>query len=175
MKPVDLKDARALASAVAQHFRVKRLCSVSCEFGLSNGQRLDVVGVNYWGEILGAEVKVTRQDWLGDKKWWSYTQWCDWLWFAFPVGLVTLQEFKEQHSGIRRAVAGMMEIDERGIVSVLTRAGRNRLHFPRRFDVMHRLALRAGDPGFCPNCGWRPTRLSVADMTEEQITEGEQP
>ena len=170
MSRIDLTDARVVASAVARHFQIKRLCSVSCEFGLATGQRLDVIGVNYWGEILGAEVKVTRQDWQGDKKWYGYTQWCDWLWFAFPKGLVTLEDFRVSPQSDH---AGMIEVDEVGAVAVLARAKRNRLHFPKRFDVMHRLAMRAGDPGFCPNCGWRPTRLSVADMTEQQIREAQ--
>jgi hypothetical protein len=170
VRQIDVTDARAIASAVARHFEQKRLCAVSCEFGLANNQRLDVIGVNYWGEILGAEVKVTRQDWRGDQKWYGYTQYCDWLWFAFPAGLVTPAEFRATAAAKH---AGMIEVNERAGISVVVNAKRNRLHFPRRFDVMYRLAMRAGDSGFCPNCGWRPTRLSVADMTEEQIREAE--
>ncbi len=152
---IDLTDGRAVAWAVARHFAAKRLCGVAVEFGVRENLRIDVLGMNYWGEILAAEVKVSRADWQADMKVGSYLKFCDYLWLAVPAGLITVAEFKEWRRR-RDAGIGLMYVgDQYEPVRIVERAARQRISMTDRCDVAFRMASRAGDPGFCPRCGHR--------------------
>jgi len=153
---IDLTDGKALAWAVARHFAAKRLCGVAVEFGVRENLRIDVLGMNYWGEILAAEVKVSRADWNGDAKVGSYLRFCDWLYLAVPAGLITVSEFREWRKRRDEGI-GLMYVPEQGGVEIAVRATRQRISMTNRCDVAFRMASRAGDPSFCPRCGHRAT------------------
>lgn len=54
------------------------------EFTLKTGRRVDVFGVGAGGELVAVEVKSSRQDFLSDKKWRDYLDYCDAFYFAVP-------------------------------------------------------------------------------------------
>ncbi len=61
------------------------------EFSLSTGRRVDVFGVGNAGELIAVEVKSSREDFLTDRKWPDYLDYCDRFYFAVP------ETFPENH------------------------------------------------------------------------------
>jgi hypothetical protein len=62
------------------------------EFPLSNGRRVDVMGLSTTGEFAIVEVKSSLEDFRSDRKWQEYLPYCDRFFFAvdesFPHHLV---------------------------------------------------------------------------------------
>jgi hypothetical protein len=75
--------ARALAAADQ---------AVVTELTLANGRRADLVGLDRTGLITLVEVKASRADFLVDRKWRAYLDYCDRFYFAvadgFPLELL---------------------------------------------------------------------------------------
>ncbi len=57
-----------------------------CEVTLPTGRRLDILALCPRGGLTAIEVKVSVADLRGDRKWTSYRDWCDRLYFAVPPG-----------------------------------------------------------------------------------------
>lgn len=57
------------------------------EVPLPNGRRADLVAITPKGEIAIVEIKVARNDLLGDGKWPDYLDWCDRFYWALPPGM----------------------------------------------------------------------------------------
>ncbi len=66
------------------------------EFILPNGRRADLAGLGPKGQLLFAEVKSCREDFLGDNKWQEYREYCDLFFFAvspdFPIDILPMAE-----------------------------------------------------------------------------------
>lgn len=60
--------------------------AVLTEFSLRNGRRLDIAGLDRQGIIAGVEVKVSATDFMADRKWPEYLDYCDLFYFAVPAG-----------------------------------------------------------------------------------------
>ncbi len=169
MTDLDLSDARVVGGAVALDvFGRRRLCrAVTLELGVNSGKRLDVVGLNHWGEILGAEVKVARSDWLANAgNIAQCIQHCDWFYLATPEGLLKPGEFDEWRQGDfgnwRKSV-GHIEVSSDGQCRIVSRARRLRPSMAARFEIILRMAARGNDPGFCPRCGYRASRIETQE------------
>jgi hypothetical protein len=54
------------------------------EFPTRDGLRMDVLALGPKGDIWCVEVKSSRADFLGDRKWEGYLGWCDRFFFAVP-------------------------------------------------------------------------------------------
>jgi hypothetical protein len=52
------------------------------EVGLPNGRRADVMALGPRGELAIVEVKSSREDFMTDRKWGEYLDWCDRFYFA---------------------------------------------------------------------------------------------
>lgn len=63
-----------------------------CEFVPAQGMRVDVISVSPSGEIWIVECKSCRADFVADRKWQGYLDWCDRFFWAtdsdFPVELL---------------------------------------------------------------------------------------
>jgi hypothetical protein len=57
-----------------------------CEVPLPNGRRADMMAVDPGGKLTIVEIKVSRADLLGDGKWTDYLDYCDYFYWAVPVG-----------------------------------------------------------------------------------------
>lgn len=65
-----------------------------CPYG--EGRRLDVFYFNRWNrETMGYEIKVSRGDFLQDKKWESYLKFCTRFYFVAPKGIIKTEELPE--------------------------------------------------------------------------------
>ncbi len=56
-----------------------------CEFKLTTGRRVDMIGLNDRCEFVIAEIKSSVADYRGDNKWREYLPFCDRFYFAVPV------------------------------------------------------------------------------------------
>lgn len=67
------------------------------EFGFyndeTNGRRIDAFFLDrHRKETMGIEIKVSRQDFLSDKKWREYLPYCSRFYFIAPVGIIKKEE-----------------------------------------------------------------------------------
>ena len=69
--------ARALAAADQ---------AVLAEVPLANGRRADLVALDRGGTITLIEVKASRADFVADRKWQDYLDYCDRFYFAVAAG-----------------------------------------------------------------------------------------
>lgn len=77
--------ARDVARGVARLlFRQDLLAT--CEVPLANGRRVDLFGLDPRGGITIVEIKVSRADLRGDRKWTEYLGYCDRFFWAVPPG-----------------------------------------------------------------------------------------
>jgi len=57
-----------------------------CEVPLPNGRRADMMAVDARGILTIVEIKVSKADLLGDRKWPEYLDYCDRFFWAVPSG-----------------------------------------------------------------------------------------
>ncbi|WP_439534364.1 MmcB family DNA repair protein [Polymorphobacter sp.] len=55
------------------------------EVALGNGRRADLLAVDMAGRVTLVEIKVSRADLRGDRKWPEYLDWCDRFYWAVPT------------------------------------------------------------------------------------------
>ena len=86
-----------------KHGVEKYLCVDECKVGSTwfthNCSRLDLwVMARSWAHprFIGYEIKVNRQDFLGDVKWPDYLHYCTELYFVAPPGIIDASEVPEQ-------------------------------------------------------------------------------
>jgi hypothetical protein len=85
MKP----DARQSETALAVQRGVCRMLqahgfAVLTEFTLASGRRADVIAIRDTGVVWIVEIKSSAQDFLTDRKWTEYRDYCDRYYFAIP-------------------------------------------------------------------------------------------
>ncbi|MHA1566313.1 MAG: MmcB family DNA repair protein [Alphaproteobacteria bacterium] len=117
---------------------------VLTEFSLKNGRRADVIGLGKAGDVVIVEVKVTIADFLGDRKWPDYGDFCDRLSFAVPP------DFPQE---LLPAECGLMVADAYS-AEVIRQAPERPMHASRRKALILRFARNAArrwhglsDPG----------------------------
>ena len=108
--------ARALAAADQ---------AVVAELALGNGRRADLAALDRTGMITLVEVKASRADFLADRKWPAYLDYCDRFYFAvadgFPLELLPPRE------GLIRADRFAAEVLREAPVRALAAARRKAL------------------------------------------------
>ncbi|MEQ9661469.1 MAG: MmcB family DNA repair protein [Parasphingopyxis sp.] len=77
--------ARDVARGVSRLFFRQGLIAL-CEVSLGNGRRADIMALDAKGAITIVEIKVSRADLLGDRKWPDYLDYCDRYFWAVPQG-----------------------------------------------------------------------------------------
>jgi hypothetical protein len=98
------------------------------EFPLPNGRRADLVAIDAQGEIVIVEIKSSRTDFVSDRKWWEYRDFCDR--FFFGVGADFPQE-------ILPADCGLIVADAHG-AAIIRPAPLMPLHTTRRrAQILH--------------------------------------
>jgi len=122
-----------LARGAARHLAALG-AGVVPEFRLPSGRRLDLMALLPDGRLWGVEVKSGIEDFLADRKWPEYLDWCDALYFcvdpAFPLALLPDQ-------------AGVMVADSFD-AHILREAPSHSLHPSRRKAMTLRFGLVAG-------------------------------
>jgi hypothetical protein len=101
------------------------------EFSLGNDRRADVIAVDAKGAIVIVEIKSGREDFLGDRKWREYLDYCDRFFFAVDAGFAV---------DILPSEAGLIVADAHG-GSVLRQAAESSLSPARRRKLILDLAL----------------------------------
>lgn len=74
----------------------------NCEVGVTEfcpygeGRRIDLFYFNRWDrQTRGYEIKITRADFLADKKWKQYLKFCNWFYFIAPEGVIKKEELPD--------------------------------------------------------------------------------
>ena len=105
---------------------------VATEVVLSNGRRADVIGFNEQKHIVMIEAKASRADFLRDKKWTDYLNYCDE--FYFCIERYSMARWYDGHRRIDqyegKTDAGLLELDNKRIekiaVSLLEHQAKNK-------------------------------------------------
>jgi hypothetical protein len=77
--------AQDVARGVTRMFFNQDLYAI-CEVPLRNGRRADMMAIDGAGTITIVEIKVSRADLMGDRKWIDYLDYCDRFFWAVPAG-----------------------------------------------------------------------------------------
>jgi hypothetical protein len=83
--------ARDVARGITRMFFRQDLFAL-CEAPLPNGRRADMIALSAKGELTIVEIKVSRADLLGDRKWTDYLDYCDRFYWAVPPALAAICE-----------------------------------------------------------------------------------
>ncbi|WP_172328332.1 MmcB family DNA repair protein [Mangrovicoccus sp. HB161399] len=150
--PASLTPGQQLARGTCRHLRDMGFAALE-EFVPARGLRADVMALGPKGEIWIVECKSGRADFMSDRKWQGYLDWCDRYFWAvdadFPVELLP------QETGLIFADAWDGEIQRMGPEAKLAPARRTKLIRSFARQAASRLqALR--DPGvaaFLPSEG----------------------
>lgn len=110
-----------------------------CEVPLPNGRRADMVAIDGKGLLTIVEIKVSRADLLGDRKWTDYLDYCDRFFWGVPAGF-DLDPFEEE--GFAPALCGLIVAD-RYDAAVLREPALRKMPAPRRKAETLRFARRA--------------------------------
>ena len=103
------------------------------EFPLPNGRRADLVAIDDRGEIVIVEIKSSRTDFVSDRKWWEYREFCDRFFFGVSA------DFPQE---ILPADCGLIVADGHG-AAILRPAPSMPLHAARRRALILRIAQAA--------------------------------
>jgi hypothetical protein len=130
--------AADVARGVCRLFRQRGAAAIT-EFVLGSGRRVDVATLDASGGLAHVEIKVSKADLLGDRKWPEYLDYCDALYFAVPHGFdVTLLE----SPALRPDLTGLIVTD--GLEAAILRvAAKGNLNAARRKAETIRFALKA--------------------------------
>lgn len=99
--------ARDVARGVVRLFFRQDLLAM-CEVPLANGRRADMLALDPKGCVTIVEIKVSRADLRGDRKWTDYLAYCDRFFWAVPPGF-DLSPFDEP--GLLPERAGLIVAD----------------------------------------------------------------
>jgi hypothetical protein len=110
-----------------------------CEVPLPNGRRADMMAICGKGMLTIVEIKVSRADLMGDRKWPDYLDYCDRFFWAVPAGF-SLDPFEGED--FRPDCCGLI-IADRYDAAVIREAPLRKLSGARRKAETLRFARRA--------------------------------
>ena len=97
-----------LQFAVKENWNVGYDLAVTEFCPYNEARRIDLFYFKRWNrETKGYEIKVTRSDFLNDRKWQEYLKFCTWFSFIAPKGVIKKEELPEN--------IGLVEIEVREI------------------------------------------------------------
>jgi hypothetical protein len=110
-----------------------------CEVPLPNGRRADMMALDSRGLLTIVEIKVSKADLLGDRKWPDYLDYCDRFFWAVPSGF-SLDLFEGET--LQPGISGLIVAD-RYDAAVVREAPLRKLAAARRKAETLRFARRA--------------------------------
>ncbi|MGS1016047.1 MmcB family DNA repair protein [Allosphingosinicella humi] len=141
--------AQDVARGVTRLFYRQDLFAL-CEVPLPNGRRADMMALDSRGLLTIVEIKVSKADLLGDRKWLEYLDYCDRFFWAVPSGF-SLDLFEGE--ALQPGISGLIVAD-RYDAAVVREAPLRKLAAARRKAETLRFARRAArrlagdlDPG----------------------------
>ncbi len=136
-------------------------CKIGPSFGAPGLLILDawVLPRSWVKPILGYEIKVSRSDFLQDKKWRGYLDWCHKFAFVVPWGMVKKEEVPEE--------AGLMWTTQNGRgLRWVKHAPNRRVEIPS--EIFHYVLMwRAKFDGSIPAREIEPSQLSLFEEVQE--------
>ena len=115
------------------------------EFPLANGRRADLVALGKSGELIAVEIKISVADFRADRKWPSYKDYADRLYFAVPNEFPSL--LIPEDCGLIVADAFGAAILRHGAVTPLAAARRRAVTLRFALLAAHRLRRQLDPEG----------------------------
>ena len=141
-------DSASVARGVSRLF-LRNQIMVQPEVSLRNNRRADLMGINAKGEIIIVEIKVSRADLLGDRKWPEYLDYCDRFFWAVPAGFdfspIEGEAFLPDRTGLIVADAYDAEIIRSASLVPLA-AARRKVEMQRLARLAMRRLMGIADP-----------------------------
>ncbi|MEM6908880.1 MAG: MmcB family DNA repair protein [Pseudomonadota bacterium] len=144
------QNAAETARGIARLFARNGIWCLS-EMPLKNGRRADLMGIDAKGLIIIVEIKVSRNDLLGDQKWPEYLEFCDRFFWGVPPSLergpLLSEAYQPERCGIIVADAYDGEIIRQAALAQLAPARRK-----AQVERLARAALRRHTMLCDPDC-----------------------
>lgn len=155
-KPLNLDDGSVTGRRLiteklhqaAVFYWAKKTYSVHKEVGVERwgARRLDVMAIDFVGNMVGVEVKSCLADYRADKKWRDYLSHTTQLFFLFPPSIMKSRCYPEIKAEIIAEGAGILTLSETtGLVRCAVRAKRRPMSIVRKHQIYKKLAWRGGD------------------------------
>ena len=141
------KPGVTLARGVCRMLTQRGFASLT-EFPTRDGLRMDICALGPKGEVWCVEVKSSRADFVSDRKWEGYLDWCDQFFFAVPDSFP--DELLPQEHGLIRADSYGGEVLRWGTDQKLAPARRKAMTLLLARNAAQRLQLFSD-----PNLRWR--------------------
>jgi len=124
-------DVSLMCAHISDIAKYRYLCAH--EFTIPSGRRLDFLALPLADSrpVIAAEIKVSRQDFLSDKKWQEYVPYCNLFFFACPRGVVRIGDLP---SGV-----GLVWAYPSGRMRVLVRPEFHKMSAGHERDVNRRM------------------------------------
>lgn len=155
-KPVNIDDTSLTGRKLiteklhqaAVYYWAKKTYSVHREVGVERwgARRLDVMAMDFVGNVVGVEIKSCLADYRSDKKWREYLSHTTQLFFVFPPSIMKSRCYPEIKAEIVAEGAGILTLSETtGLIRCAVRAKRRPLAITRKHQIYKKLAWRGGD------------------------------
>src|SRR5437764_4333703 len=144
----DLRAALLLARGVCRALDQLGYASLT-EFPLANGQRADILALGRTGDLVIVEIKSSVADFRSDRKWASYREFADRLYFAVPNDFPAL--LIPEECGLIVADAFGAAMLRHGVLTPLMPARRRTLTLRFATHAANRLRRHLD-----PEAGWLP-------------------
>ncbi len=138
------------------------------EVPLPCGRRADLLAISPRGQILIAEIKVSRTDLIADQKWPDYCEWCDEFYWALAAGL---DPAVLDTPAYRPGSSGLIVADRYGAAIIRPAApvalapARRKAELLRLARLAMRRVMAAADPAVVAD--WPPRAGSAARARSE--------
>lgn len=126
----------------------KKTYSVHKEVGVERWgrRRLDVMAMDFVGNMVGLEIKSCLADFRTDKKWREYLSHTTQLYFVFPPSIMKSRCFPEIKEELKAEGAGILTLSETtGLIRCAMKAKRRPMSIVSKHQVYKKLAWRGGE------------------------------
>ncbi len=132
----------------AVYYFAKKTYSVHKEVGVERWgrRRLDVMAMDFVGNVVGLEIKSCLADFRSDKKWREYLSHTTQLFFVFPPSIMKSRCFPEIKEELKAEGVGILTLSETtGLIRCAMRAKRRPMSVVRKYQMYKKLAWRGGE------------------------------
>lgn len=154
-KPLNLDDGsvtgrRAITEKLnraATFYWAKKTYSVHREIGVARwgARRVDLMAMDFVGNVAICEVKSCLADYRSDKKWREYIKFSTQMYFVFPSSILKSRCYPEIKAEIIAEGVGILTLsDATGLIRCAVKAKRRPMHTERRLELLTKLSWLGG-------------------------------
>ncbi len=147
MTKLTRKEITAKLQEATTYYFVKKMYSVHAEFGVERWgrRRLDLLCMNYKGELVGVEIKSCLADYRADSKFHLYLPYVNKLYFCFPPSVVESRTFPEIKKTLRAQNIGIMTLAASGRIRCISGATYTKISKQKKYEFFIKMTWLAGE------------------------------